>query len=106
MSREQRDLRSDLSELIAENFGANATYVENLLARWRSNPALVDESWRTYFEELIGANGDAATTTTQPADAKPEARADGAAAAPPQTKQTKPLEKPTAPRPRTPSTHG
>src|ERR1044072_3806456 len=104
MSREQRDLRSDLSELIAENFGANATYVENLLARWRSNPALVDESWRTYFEELIGANGDAATTTPQPADAKPEARADGAAAAPAQTKQPKAVEKPTAPSPIAPRT--
>ncbi len=46
--------RSDLSELIAENFGPNATYVEGLLARFRSNPELVDESWRAYFTELIG----------------------------------------------------
>lgn len=57
----------DLSELIAENFGANATYVEGLLARWRSDPALVDESWRTYFEELLGENG---TATADPARAK------------------------------------
>src|SRR5438552_1503412 len=48
-----------LSEVIAENFGANATYVESLLARWRSDPALVDESWRAYFSELVG-NGAAA----------------------------------------------
>ena len=46
--------------MIAENFGANATYVESLLARWQSDPNLVDESWRTYFEELIGPNGDRA----------------------------------------------
>src|SRR5438067_13930742 len=56
----QEQIRTDFSEIIAENFGANATYVETLFARWQSNPALVDESWRTYFEELIGSKGDAA----------------------------------------------
>jgi len=45
---------TDLSEIIAENFGANATYVEGLLSRFRSNPELVDESWRAYFAELLG----------------------------------------------------
>src|SRR6187549_2170909 len=46
--------KTDLSEVIAENFGANATYVEGLLSRFRSNPDLVDESWRAYFTELLG----------------------------------------------------
>ncbi|HEY6120868.1 MAG TPA: multifunctional oxoglutarate decarboxylase/oxoglutarate dehydrogenase thiamine pyrophosphate-binding subunit/dihydrolipoyllysine-residue succinyltransferase subunit, partial [Pyrinomonadaceae bacterium] len=46
--------RPDLSEIIAEEFGANATYVEGLLNRFRSNPDLVDESWRSYFAELDG----------------------------------------------------
>ncbi|MGH9872079.1 MAG: multifunctional oxoglutarate decarboxylase/oxoglutarate dehydrogenase thiamine pyrophosphate-binding subunit/dihydrolipoyllysine-residue succinyltransferase subunit [Pyrinomonadaceae bacterium] len=50
-------MRTDLSEIIAENFGANATYVEGLLSRFRSNPELVDESWRTYFAELLGGGG-------------------------------------------------
>lgn len=50
--------RSDYSELIAENFGANAEYVETLFDRFISNPALVDDSWRNYFYELIGANSD------------------------------------------------
>ncbi|HEX8285323.1 MAG TPA: multifunctional oxoglutarate decarboxylase/oxoglutarate dehydrogenase thiamine pyrophosphate-binding subunit/dihydrolipoyllysine-residue succinyltransferase subunit [Pyrinomonadaceae bacterium] len=50
----------DLSEVIAENFGANATYVEGLLDRYRSNPALVDEAWRAYFAELLGEDGGAA----------------------------------------------
>jgi len=45
---------NDLSEVIAENFGANASYVEGLLSRFRSNPDLVDESWRAYFTELLG----------------------------------------------------
>src|SRR2546421_6014729 len=44
---------TDLSEVIAENFGANATYVEGLLSRFRSDPELVDESWRAYFTELL-----------------------------------------------------
>jgi 2-oxoglutarate decarboxylase len=59
-------VRTDLSEVIAENFGANATYVEGLLSRFRSNPELVDESWRTYFAELLGdgaANESVATAT-------------------------------------------
>ena len=45
---------TDFSEVIAENFGANASYVEGLLTRFRSNPNLVDESWRAYFKELLG----------------------------------------------------
>ncbi len=50
--------RTDLSEVIAENFGANATYVESLLSRFRSNPNSVDESWRSYFSELLGIRED------------------------------------------------
>ena len=53
---------NNLSEFIAENFGANATYVEGLLSRFRSDPSLVDESWRAYFTELLGGGGEAATT--------------------------------------------
>jgi 2-oxoglutarate decarboxylase len=76
--------REELSEIIAENFGANATYVEGLLGRYRSNPALVDEAWRAYFAELLGdaadgghaagGNGAGATTATA---AWPVAAGDG-----------------------------
>jgi 2-oxoglutarate dehydrogenase complex dehydrogenase (E1) component-like enzyme len=45
---------TDYSQIIAENFGANATYVEGLLSRFRSDPSLVDEAWRSYFSELLG----------------------------------------------------
>ncbi|HLM23802.1 MAG TPA: multifunctional oxoglutarate decarboxylase/oxoglutarate dehydrogenase thiamine pyrophosphate-binding subunit/dihydrolipoyllysine-residue succinyltransferase subunit, partial [Pyrinomonadaceae bacterium] len=45
--------KTDLSQVIAEEFGANATYVESILERFRSNPELVDDSWRSYFNELI-----------------------------------------------------
>src|ERR1041384_6217261 len=78
MSSEPTTVRSDLSELIAENFGANATYVETLLARFRSDPSLVDESWRAYFEELLGngqvASAGAVTSSVQPEPAQLQAQ--------------------------------
>ena len=64
--------KPDLSQVIAEEFGANATYVEGLLERFRSNPELVDESWRSYFSELDGngdSNGAKAAVAAAPAPA-------------------------------------
>src|SRR5215510_16007910 len=84
MSKQRENQRTDLSEVIAENFGANATYVETLLARWQSDPALVDESWRAYFEELAASNGDATSgppESRHPVSAKTSG-GDGAAAGP------------------------
>jgi len=52
--------RTDFSEMIAEEFGANAEYVQGLLERFRTNPDLVDDSWRSYFNEILG---DGASTT-------------------------------------------
>ena len=43
---------SNLTEFINENFGANASYVEGLYSRYQSDPNLVDETWRSYFNEL------------------------------------------------------
>jgi 2-oxoglutarate decarboxylase len=103
----EEQTRTDLSEIIAENFGANATYVEGLLARWRSDPALVDESWRSYFDELVGVNGasltptDIRATTLPQADgsgsaAKPDGRRDGAGVAPAKVAAAKAPEAATA----------
>src|SRR6516162_7098150 len=50
MSRTEADLTEDL---IAE-FGENATYVADLLARFRANPEAVDEEWRDFFRERLG----------------------------------------------------
>ena len=72
-------VRTDLSEIIAENFGANATYVEGLLSRFRSNPELVDESWRAYFAELLG-NGDSGQSDGASTTALVEPAADRQAA--------------------------
>ena len=44
---------TNLSEFISEAFGSNATYVEGLLERYKSDPKLVDESWQAYFSELL-----------------------------------------------------
>src|SRR2546422_3523945 len=88
MSPEQRTTANELSEIIAENFGANATYVETLLARWRSDPSLVDESWRAYFTELLG---DVAISETSPAGhaaTQPQADGGGALPAPSDGKKT------------------
>ncbi|MDX6694199.1 MAG: multifunctional 2-oxoglutarate metabolism enzyme [Blastocatellia bacterium] len=68
--------------MIAENFGANATYVEGLLSRFRSNPSLVDESWRVYFTELLGDGGAVVSATTETAESRASANGDGAAASP------------------------
>src|ERR1700741_4266432 len=70
--KELAQTSTDLSELIAENFGANATYVEGLLSRFRSNPELVDESWRAYFTELLGdgAGNEPATVISSAGDAR------------------------------------
>src|ERR1700741_2348002 len=81
-------MKLDLSQVIAEEFGANATYVEGLLERFRSNPELVDDSWRSYFTELVGdGNGTSAAVVVQ--------QATPAAAAPaPQPKPVAPAPQP------------
>ena len=84
--------KPDLSQVIAEEFGANATYVEGLLERFRSNPELVDESWRSYFSELVGngakavvasTDGDSAAATKQVSAALAPAPESKPAPAPP-----------------------
>ncbi|HEX8495063.1 MAG TPA: multifunctional oxoglutarate decarboxylase/oxoglutarate dehydrogenase thiamine pyrophosphate-binding subunit/dihydrolipoyllysine-residue succinyltransferase subunit [Pyrinomonadaceae bacterium] len=88
----------DLSQVIAENFGANATYVEGLLSRYRSNPSLVDEAWRAYFTELLGDDGaTAAPTATEAPENRAPANGDGAAASPAQTTTTAPAAAAPAP---------
>jgi 2-oxoglutarate decarboxylase len=78
----------NLTAYIKENFGSNATYVEGLLERFKTDPKLVDESWQTFFGDLLAgklphlgsssANGSAATApvaepqTSAPASPKKE----------------------------------
>ncbi|MCA1624756.1 MAG: 2-oxo acid dehydrogenase subunit E2, partial [Acidobacteria bacterium] len=58
---------ANLSEYITENFGANASYVEGLLNRYQSDPNLVDESWRTFFGELLNGGSPLETNNNQAA---------------------------------------
>ncbi len=61
----------NISEYISENFGANASYVEGLLNRYKSDPNSVDESWRAYFEEIVGGKAPKSGVEAQPAAEKP-----------------------------------
>ncbi len=51
MDREDHQLTSFL-------FGGNATWIEDLYARWEENPEAVDASWREYFLELRDEKAD------------------------------------------------
>jgi multifunctional 2-oxoglutarate metabolism enzyme len=79
--------QTDVSELIAEEFGANAEYVQGLLERFRTNPDLVDDSWRSYFTEMLGdgSNGaKAAAVAVAETDGNARVvKTDGSAAAAP-----------------------
>src|SRR5437868_1211251 len=78
----QQQNRRDPSEFIAENFGANATYVEGLFSRFRNDPALVDESWRAYFTELLGGDGAVAASAENGRATTTQASGDGATTTP------------------------
>ncbi len=52
MATRTTDLDSGLD--LAAEFGENATYVADLLARYRSAPESLDEEWRTFFRERLG----------------------------------------------------
>jgi multifunctional 2-oxoglutarate metabolism enzyme len=88
--------KTDLSEMIADEFGANAAYVQGLLDRFRSNPDLVDDSWRSYFSELLdgGGNGAAAAAPARAPEPKPAPAAVTPAPAP--GVETVPLRGPAA----------
>ncbi len=70
----------DILQIIQEDFGANASYVEDILRQFQTNPRSVDEEWHAYFHELLnGANGGgngvavaAAATATATAVAAPQ----------------------------------
>src|SRR5215213_7018056 len=68
VSRLSQQNKTDVSEMIAEEFGANAAYVQGLLDRFKTNPELVDDSWRAYFSEMLGdgAADGAAAAVSQP----------------------------------------
>lgn len=44
-----------LSEMLAQEFGANADYVGQLFDRYLQDPSSVDDEWRAWFEKNMGA---------------------------------------------------
>jgi 2-oxoglutarate dehydrogenase E1 component len=63
----------NLTDYIDENFGANASYVQGLLARYQKDPRSVDESWQVFFDDLLGSNGQPAAEARVEPKAKPAA---------------------------------
>ncbi|MEK7834156.1 MAG: multifunctional oxoglutarate decarboxylase/oxoglutarate dehydrogenase thiamine pyrophosphate-binding subunit/dihydrolipoyllysine-residue succinyltransferase subunit, partial [Acidobacteriota bacterium] len=51
-----RDNR-EIANIIANDFGANSTYVEDLLRQFQHNPRSVGDEWSDYFHSLLGSNG-------------------------------------------------
>ena len=74
----------DISEELASEFGANASYVAELLSRFRTNPSSVDDEWRRYFRERFGEPAPAPAAPAAPAaePARPAAPVPTHAAAP------------------------
>ncbi|MEO8349166.1 MAG: 2-oxo acid dehydrogenase subunit E2, partial [Acidobacteriota bacterium] len=77
----------DLSDDLVAEFGENANYVGDLLARYRASPESVDEEWRRFFQERLGPSAPAAPAAAAPptrSPARETARSGGTAApAPP-----------------------
>ncbi len=73
---------TEIANTIANDFGANATYVEDLLRQFQHNPHSVGDEWGTYFTGLLGANGTAnAEAGTTPSAVTSGSGSNGAAAA-------------------------
>ena len=69
----------DVVQELFEEFGENASYVVDLLSRYRVNPESVDEEWRAFFRERLGEAEPAAQVPARP----PERPAAPPAPAPP-----------------------
>ncbi len=71
----------EIANTISDDFGANSTYVEDLLRQFQHNPHSVGEEWGQYFKSLLGGNGvvkaeaHAATAAASPAPAKTQTAA-------------------------------
>jgi 2-oxoglutarate dehydrogenase E1 component len=76
---------TNISEYIAENFGANASYVEGLLNRYKADPNSVDESWRTFFSELLSGQNPTESANGQSTTAASNASSATVASEPPKT---------------------
>src|SRR5262245_40459079 len=82
----------EIASRIADEFGANATYVEDLLRQFQHNPNSVDEEWGDYFQSLLGGDGSVKVESRRDAATiqAPAERPAPAAGAPPAATQKAP----------------
>ncbi len=80
---------ADLAHELVAEFGDNASYVADLLARWRQSPESVDEEWRQFFRERLGEPAPAAAP--KPAPAPPPPAVPVRAEVPPRAGEVSPL---------------
>lgn len=83
---------TNLSAYITENFGANANYVEGLLKRYNDNPNSVDESWRTFFSDLMSGNASSESGNGQVKTVEPQTTTPQIETKPIETTAKKPTE--------------
>ena len=57
----------EITNIIASEFGANATYVEDLFRQFQHNPQSIDEEWGEYFKSLLDGNGNVQAIVATPA---------------------------------------
>ncbi len=69
----------NITQYIEENFGANATYVEGLYARFNNDPKSVDESWQAFFADLLNGKHPAEGNGEIKSSAQPAKPAEAAA---------------------------
>jgi multifunctional 2-oxoglutarate metabolism enzyme len=94
------DTSINTSAFIAENFGANATYVEGLLARFQADPNSVDETWREFFTDMLNGGNGLAVQAQQTAPApQVETRPSGSVPAPMSQPVSQAPKTPAAPSP-------
>src|SRR5262249_39016087 len=74
----------EIASRIADEFGANATYVEDLLRQFQHNPNSVDEEWGDYFQSLLAGDSSVKVELRPDAVASLVAADAGAPAAAPQ----------------------
>src|SRR3954471_12862252 len=59
-----------INEVLAETsflYGGNATFVEDLYAKWSADPNSVEPSWRAFFASLSDSASDVQRAARQPA---------------------------------------
>ncbi len=61
----------EITNIIASEFGANATYVEDLFRQFQHNPQSIDDEWGEYFSSLLDGNGASGSAKARIADPSP-----------------------------------